>query len=218
MARPVPLPSPATTAVSFAPSKPLRVRGAYPSTCAAHFQHKLNDVLPLRRFLPRLATGGRMAYIIAAGIMAILIVGFTRKTILVLALMIGLFFVSVAIYLSMEAQRDRHVRALNDALVLSIRFDRSCSPGKPIRISLHNTSARVLEAVTFDVAGYRAGHSVPLYRTRGYFSDRILPAGERWEECLQMPSAIRGTDVSPLVEHPPETLRWDIENKVGQFR
>ncbi|WP_435169271.1 hypothetical protein [Falsirhodobacter sp. 1013] len=159
-----------------------------------------------------------MGYIVAAAIIALLVIGFTRKTVLVMAVLVAMVFASVGIYLAVDARRQHRAEQLLDGLVMTVAYDPSCGAAKPVRITLHNQTGRTVEAVTFDVAAYREGHSIPLYRTRGYLSDRILDPEGRWEECWPMPDAIRGTDTSGFTLNPPETLRWEIENRAGRFR
>ncbi|MDB6452987.1 hypothetical protein [Falsirhodobacter sp. 20TX0035] len=158
-----------------------------------------------------------MGYIVAAAILALLVIGFTRKTVLVMAVLVALVFASVGIYLALESRREHRIERLMDGLVMTVAYDPSCDLGKPVRIALRNDTGRRVEAVTFDIAAYRAGHSIPLYRTRGYVSDRILDPDGGWEECWPMPDAIRGTDTSGFAENPPETLRWEVENRTGTF-
>lgn len=158
-----------------------------------------------------------MAYIIAAAILALLVIGFTRRTIVLLAVLVTLAFASVGLYLLQDTLRQREVAARNAALLTSVEIDPACGAETPLRITLRNTAALRLDAVTFDIAGYREGHSIPLYRTRGYLSDRILDPGEVWSGCHPLPEPIRGTDTSALATHPPETLRWSAENVAGRF-
>jgi|GEM_PF-2554742 len=158
-----------------------------------------------------------MGYVIAAAILALIIIGFTRRTVVVLAGLVALGFLSVAIYLASDARRQRQAADLDAAVLATVVHGEGCTVDMPIRLSMRNTTDRVLERVTFDMAGYREGHSIPLYRTRDYLSDRILAPQEEWSECYPLPAAIRGTDTSGLVENPPETLRWSIENLDGTF-
>ncbi|WP_128255468.1 hypothetical protein [Falsirhodobacter deserti] len=158
-----------------------------------------------------------MGFIVAAAIIVLLVIGFTRRTIVVMAVLVALFFVSVGIYLAYDAQRQRQAARLDAALVARVAFDPTCAEGRPIRMALHNTADRTLRLARFDISAYRAGHSIPLYRTRGYVAARILPPGRDWQECRPLPQAIRGTDTSALVENPPETLRWEVENLNGTF-
>lgn len=158
-----------------------------------------------------------MAYIVAAAILALLVIGFTRRTVVVLAALVAAGFLSVGIYLAQDAARKRAAAARNDALVMTAGIDASCRADMPLRISLQNTSDRQLDAVSFDISGYRDGHSIPLYRTRGYLSDRILPPGAAWSDCHPLPQPIRGTDTRALETTPPSTLRWTAENLSGRF-
>lgn len=158
-----------------------------------------------------------MTYVLAAAILALVIIGFTRRTVVVLAGLVALVFLSVAAYLASDARRQRQAEALDAAILVSVLHDAGCAEVLPLRLSMKNTSDRIVERVTFDMAGYRKGHSIPLYRTRGYLSDRILAPQEEWSDCYPLPTAIRGTDTSGLAENPPSTLRWSIENVDGTF-
>ncbi|MCJ8139267.1 hypothetical protein [Falsirhodobacter halotolerans] len=158
-----------------------------------------------------------MGYIVAAAILALLVIGFTRRTVAVMAGLVALMFASVAIYLAHQRAAQRDVADRNARLVTEVVFDTTCPPLTPLRLILDNTSGLRLDAVTFDLAGYREGYSVPLYRSRDVFSDRIVPAGAVWADCHPLPEAIRGTDVTPLAENPPETLVWTVQNLRGTF-
>lgn len=157
-----------------------------------------------------------MAWLLAAIILALLVIGFTRRTLWVLALLVALVFASVGVYLAWDRSQQRQREALDAALVMTVAHD-GCAPDLPLHVTLHNTSDREMQAVTFDLAGLREGHSIPLYRTRGYVADKILPPGGAWDECFPLPEPVRGTDTRALDTTPPATLRWEVSAIRGRF-
>lgn len=158
-----------------------------------------------------------MAYIIAAAILALLVIGFTRRTVVVMAALVALMFASVAVYLAWQRAERQDVQQMNARIQTTVAFDRTCPPMTPLRLTVENTTDRQVDAVTYDLTGYREGFSVPLYRSRDVFSDRILGAGARHDDCHPLPEAIRGTDTAPLADNPPETLIWSVENLRATF-
>lgn len=161
--------------------------------------------------------GENMGYIVAAAILALLVIGFTRRTVVVMAGLVALMFASVAIWLTIQRAERRDMQAMNDRVVTEMLFDRTCPPLSPLRLRIDNTTDRQLDAITYDIAGYREGYSIPLYRSRDVTSDRIILAGQGRSDCHPLPDTIRGTDPAPVADNPPETLNWTVENLRATF-
>jgi hypothetical protein len=154
-----------------------------------------------------------MVWVVGIGIALFLLFTFPKQMgVVILLLVVGACLLFGGLYIA-EQQRDAEYRKREESITLSASFDVvRCSTEFPIFISIRNGYTETIQALTFDLEGYREGFSSPIYRGVAYKSDRIIAPGETHTACWTQPPLDYGAQ-----EIPPAGLIWRASYSYATF-
>lgn len=158
-----------------------------------------------------------MAWVIGVGIFLLLLFAFPRA-------IVGLIILCVVLIgsyqLWMKIEQDERAKK-KASVTVTVNYDlERCRPEYPLFVRIQNGADDTVEAVSFGVAGRRAGYSNPIYESRflEYSSDRIIASGDSWTSCWALPDPAYSASEQKIEQNPPETLVWTVEHTSPSFR
>lgn len=102
-----------------------------------------------------------------------------------------LAFAAVTAFVFYDDAQSRAARAaMVEAVKLEARYDpQGCSPDRPIKVTLLNQNTQSILSIDFGLAGYRPGHSAPIFNSvsDSLSTDRILRQNEPYDLCVAVP-------------------------------
>lgn len=146
-----------------------------------------------------------MEWVVGIGIGLFLFVRFPRQMLIVTGAVVligGAIFGGVTFY---ENQRAEDAKRLRESVVITASFDAGrCGAEYPLVVSFENRNTETLLSVSFRLAGYRDGHSNPVYESLSIDADRIIGPGETHKACWSVPAAAYDAGTPP----PPQDVTW----------
>ena len=156
-----------------------------------------------------------MAWVVGIGIFVILLMMYTRKMVILIAVVVATSVVVVGGWYGLQSYKAWQAQRLWAKVNMEVfHAESSCSVEKPLLVWITNKTGRQIDRVTFTLAGYREGYSLPLYRGSGYSSDYIMADGKGTELCWNLPPFV-GEHPAIRYQHPPSGLRWKVEGVSG---
>ena len=154
-----------------------------------------------------------MVWVIGVGLGLFLFFSFPEQ---MLALML-LIVIGVAIFFGFVYVADQRIakerREKVKSISISASFDTArCSIETPILIQVQNGYTKTIQDLTFDLGGYREGHSSAVYFGSFLRSDRIILPGQSYESCWPVPALDHGARA-----RPPHVLDWRASYSYATF-
>ncbi len=139
-----------------------------------------------------------MAWVFGIGIGLFLLFAFPKQMgVLILLLVVGAAGLFGFDYLQQQKRAEEY-RKREESITLSAAYDMGrCSAEFPIFVEIRNGYTETIESLTFELGGYREGHSSTIYKGLSYTSDRILAPGETYTACWTQPSLDYGAQETP---------------------
>jgi hypothetical protein len=153
-----------------------------------------------------------IAWVLALGIIAYLLIVHTRRALILLGIVAALVAVAGGFLFGQAWISERRSAKQLENMRATATYDLSrCSESHPILIAIGNGNDRDVTYTTFDYSGYREGYSGALYDA-GYgqvSSDFIIAAGQVATSCWTVPRAEYNVGQATLDANPPTSLRWE---------
>ena len=108
----------------------------------------------------------------------------------------------------------RHERQVRQ-IEISIRHDpERCDFGRPLRVEVHNGSARTVTGMSWQLRASQPGYSFDLLTSeasrRAYQLDEVLPVDGRWQRCYPAPALRSGYRAGDL-EYRADQVRAQLQ-------
>jgi len=158
-----------------------------------------------------------VAWLVGIGIFFILLFLFPRPVIGITVLLA----LGIGAYLFVENENSKKSAKKRASVKLEANYDiKNCDSDYPIFIKISNTSGSTVKSVSFTLAGYRQGHSSPVYESgySDYTSDRIIENGKGWGNCWRVPKLDYGVPEGFSTQFPAQTMIWKAESIYPTFQ
>lgn len=158
-----------------------------------------------------------MVWIVGIGIGLFLLFAFPRQMLLLIA---GLTVLGLGTWAYLYYQEQSR-KSLEEKVHVLVVYDADrCNEEFPLLVTIRNTSKETVESTSFDLSGFRSGHSAPVYQ-RGYLdykTDKIIPPGKGYSGCWRVPDPAYSVSQQTIAATPPEAAVWKVTRTNPRFQ